>query len=273
MKPAISQVCTLGSPFELDVAEYSAAACSAIEIWLGKLETYLQTHSRDEVRALLDEHQIVAPVASYQGGLFTADDAARGEHWKHFERRLELCRELQVGTLVVACDVVGASAEEALARVRERVVDAASRAADFEMRLALEFQAGATVVNNLQTAAALIEECAHPNLGLCLDVFHYYLGPSKPEDLQLADAEKLFHVQLCDLLGNPRELAVDADRILPGEGDIRIDQIVSHLRSIEYSGYVSLEVMNPAIWSIPPRQVSEVGITAVRKALGTASME
>ena len=41
-------------------------------------------------------------------------------------------------------------------------------------------------------------------------VFHYYVGPSKPDDLGLLRRENLFHVQLCDVADVPRELAADA---------------------------------------------------------------
>ncbi len=77
MKPAISQVCTLHSPFEKDVEDYAAGACHAMEIWLGKLETYLEQHTLDDVRRLLEEHEMAAPVASFQGGLLASQGEAR----------------------------------------------------------------------------------------------------------------------------------------------------------------------------------------------------
>ncbi len=86
-------------------------------------------------------------------------------------------------------------------------------------------------------------------------------------------AENLFHVQLCDLAGVPRELATDADRVLPGDGDFQIGPIVERLRQIGYAGSVSIELMNSQIWQIPPRQFGEVAITALRRVLGLASME
>src|SRR6266480_4606688 len=95
---ALSQLCTLHAPFEADVAEYSAGGCRAIEVWLGKLETYLEQHSLDDVRRLLAQHEMGVPVASYQGGLLDSQGEARQEHWGHFARRLELCRELGIGT-------------------------------------------------------------------------------------------------------------------------------------------------------------------------------
>lgn len=272
MKPALSQVCSLDSPFEKDIEDYAAGACRAVEIWLGKLERYLESHTVDDVRRLLAEYDMAAPVASFQGGLLASQADARREHWGHFERRLALLRSLDVGTLVVACDVVGPLVQQDLDRVRASLVQAAEQAGRQGVRLALEFQASATLGNNLQTAAALVAEAASPHLGLCLDVFHYYLGPSKPEDLAYLSRENLFHVQLSDLSGTPRELAADGDRILPGDGDFQLSPLLDALRAIGYEGYVSLELMNPQIWRVPARQFSEVGMTALRKLLGQASM-
>ncbi|MGH7195123.1 MAG: sugar phosphate isomerase/epimerase family protein [Candidatus Saccharimonadales bacterium] len=272
MKPALSQVCSLDSPFEKDVEDYAAGACHAIEIWLGKLERFLETHKVDDVRRLLAEHGMTAPVASFQGGLLASQGDARREHWSHFARRMALLPSLGVETLVVACDVVGPLTQQDLDRVRASLVQAAGLAGEHGLRLALEFQSTATLGNNLQTAAALVAEAGSPHLGICFDVFHYYLGPSKPEDLAYLSRENLFHVQLSDLSVTPRELAADSDRILPGDGDFHLSPVFETLRAIDYQGFVSLELMNPQIWRVPARQFGEVGMTALRKLLGQASM-
>src|SRR5215470_12163113 len=106
MTPALSQVCTLPAPFEKDVEDYAAGHCQAIEIWLTKLETYLQTHTLDDARRLFERHEVTTPVASFQGGLLVTQGDARREHWNHFTRRLELCRSLNIKTLVVAGDIL-----------------------------------------------------------------------------------------------------------------------------------------------------------------------
>jgi len=273
MKPALAQVCSLNSPFEKDVEDYAAGACRAIEAWLGKLETYLEHHSAADVRALLERHGMAMPVASFQGGLLDSQGDFRREHWASFERRLVLCRELGIETLVVAADVAGPLDQHAFERVRVSLKQAAAKAAEHGVRVALEFQARAALANNLQTAAALVDATASPALGICFDVFHYYVGPSKPEDLGHLTPENLFHVQLCDLAGQMRELASDADRVLPGDGDFLLGPIVDHLRAIGYDGWVSVELMNPQIWQVPARQFGEIAMTALRKVLGQASME
>jgi sugar phosphate isomerase/epimerase len=102
---------------------------------------------------------------------------------------------------------------------------------------------------------------------LNFDVFHYYTGPSKFEDLVLLNAENLAFVQLCDLAGVPRELATDSDRVLPGDGDFQLGPIVEHFRQIGYQGWVSVELMNPDLWKMKPAKVAEVALAAVRRML------
>jgi len=273
MKPALSQVCSLHSPFEKDVEDYAAGQCDAIDVWLTKLEAFLQRRSLDDARALLAEHGMTTPVASFQGGLLSSQGDARREAWTLFESRLGLCQAIGVATLVVACDVGAPLDQATIERARVSLQQAAQAAGLRGLRIALEFQADAAFGNNLQTAAALVEEVGSPHLGLCLDAFHYYVGPSQPEDLGYLTTRNLFHVQLSDVADVPREFASDSDRILPGEGDIPLGPIVARLREIDYAGPVSVELMNPQIWRVPPRQFGEIALTALRKTLGLASME
>lgn len=273
MEPALSQVCSLHWPLEEDLAGYPDGACRSVEIWLGKLDAYLKDHSPDDVRRLLQTHHLQAPVASYQGGLFAPQADQRREHFHTFQRHLALCRAIGTTTLVLAADIFEPITQESFQRLTQSLSEAAGQAAEHGLRLALEFQAAASFVNNLETAAALVEHLGQPNLGLCLDVFHFYKGPSKLEDLVHVTADNLLHVQVCDVAGQFREEMTDADRVLPGDGDFQLAPIVEHLRRIGYAGCVSVEAMNPQLWAIAPRQFGEVAMTALRRVLGQAAMQ
>src|SRR5206468_1749808 len=98
------------------------------------------------------------------------------------------------------------------------------------VRLALELRGHATFCASLDTALALVAAAGAANVGVVLDLFHYYTGPSKFDDLALLTPANLAFVQVCDLAGVPRELATDADRIFPGEGDFNLIPIFRHLR-------------------------------------------
>ena len=270
MQPALSQVCSLHARFEQDIEDYAAGQCRAIDIWLTKLEDFVKRQSVSAAKELLAEQGVVPISASFQGGLLASQGEARKAAWELFERRLDLCREVGIPTLVIAGDVPAPLDQAAIERVQVSLHQAAQAAGRRGLRLALEFQARAAFGNNVQTAAALVEEVGSPHLGLCLDMFHFYVGPSKTEDLRLLGPHNLFLVQLSDLADTPREFAADADRILPGEGDIPLQPLIEHLRAINYAGPVTIELLNPQLWQVPPRQFGEIGLTALRMILGQA---
>lgn len=270
MKPCLSEATTLPSSFAEDVANFADAGAAGMEVWLPKLETHLESHSLDQTRTLLAGRGIQLAAAAYQGGLLLSQGEQRRAHFEHFRQRLELCQALSVPTLLVIADFAEALDAQALERAAVSLKQAAQWAAGFNVRLALEFRGRSAFCASLDTALALVHQCDEPNVGVNFDVFHYYTGPSKFEDLALLTSERLFHVQLCDLAGVPRELATDADRVLPGDGDFHLSPIVEHFRNLGYSGWVSLELMNPTLWRANPKQVAEIGLTALRQALGLA---
>jgi sugar phosphate isomerase/epimerase len=200
-----------------------------------------------------------------QGGLFGVPEAERPTHRDHFRRRLEWLQALAIPTLVIVPSFTARPSDSDLSRAADNLAEAASTAAPFGVRLALEFQKTAAFCASLDTAIALVEHASQPNLGVCLDLFHYYTGPSKFEDLGYLRPRNLAHVQVCDLSGTPRELASDTDRVLPGDGDFQIAPILDHLRSLGYEAGVSVEVNNPALWQIPADRVAEVALRALER--------
>jgi sugar phosphate isomerase/epimerase len=268
MKPCISEVTTLPCSFAEDVQAYADAGCTAMEVWLTKLETHLEQHSAADTHKLLEDRQITLAAAAYQGGLLLSQGEERRAHYDHFRRRLDLCEVLGIPLLLVVADFVERVDRTALGRAAVSLKQAAQWASGAGVRLALEFRASATFCSSLDTALALVAECGEPNVGVNFDVFHYYTGPSKFEDLALLTPANLAHVQLADLAGVPRELASDSDRVLPGDGDFQLGPIVERLRAIGYDGWVSLELMNPTLWKTKATQVAELGMLALRRLLG-----
>jgi sugar phosphate isomerase/epimerase len=270
MKPCISEATTLPQSFADDVNAYSDAGCDAMEVWLTKLEQHLEKHSPADTAKLLEDRRMTLAAGAYQGGLLLSQGEARRAHYDHFRRRLELCQRFGIRTLLVVADFVQQVQPPDLERAVISLAQAAQWASAFDVRLALEFRGSDTFCASLDTAVALVAQCGEANVGVNFDAFHYYTGPSKFEDLELLTAANLAHVQLCDLAGVARELATDADRILPGDGDFRLQPILDRFRAIGYRGWVSLELHNPMLWEMKPLQVAEIGITALRKVLGLA---
>jgi sugar phosphate isomerase/epimerase len=270
MRPALATVCSLDAPLEAVLEDYASGHCEAVDLWLGHADAFVKTHGVASLRERLARHGITPEAASFQGGLLTSQGEARAEHWRTFAGRLALCRDLGIPVLVVAGDAFGPLSPQDLGRLSMSLEEAAKQAADAGVRLALEFDARASFPNNLQSAVAVVEDVGSPALGICLDWFHYTVGPSKPLDLALLSRENLAHVQLSDIADVPREMASDADRILPGEGASPPDDLIRRLGEIGYTGAIAVELHNPALWRVPPRQFGEIAITALRKLLGQA---
>jgi sugar phosphate isomerase/epimerase len=268
VKPCISQATTLSTTFEADLTAYARSGWTAVELWLTKLETYLEAHAVAEARRLLVDQGLSPVAASFQGGLLLSRGEERETHWDHFRRRLAILEELGVPLLVVAADFSRDLNPDDYGRAAAALGEAAAVARGGGVRLALEFQKSARFCASLDTTLALIAQCDAEGVGVCLDVFHYYTGPSKFEDLAYLSRDNLAWVQVCDLSGTPRELAGDSDRILPGDGDFQLEPILDQLARIGYDGYVSLEVLNPQLWQIPADRVADVGYQALRRVLG-----
>src|SRR4051794_4345260 len=106
MKPCISEATTMPASFVDDVNGYADAGCEAMEVWLTKLETHLETHSAADTRKLLEDRQMTLAAAAYQGGLLVSQGEQRKAHYDHFRRRLDLCQSFGIRTLLVAADFV-----------------------------------------------------------------------------------------------------------------------------------------------------------------------
>ena len=272
MQPALSTVCSLNASIETIVADYAAGHCNTVELWLGHAENYVENNSVSALKELFLAHNVNVIAASFQGGLFADSEDARIEHLKHFKSRLQMLQATGIPLLIISGDVFSPVEPQGIGTLSRHLADATKMAADYDIQLALEFDSRASFPNNLQSAIALIDDIGLPSLGLCLDWFHWTIGPSKLQDLALLSHDNLSHVQLSDVADVPREMARDSDRILPGEGCSPPKPLIDWLTQIGYSAAVSVELHNPSLWHVPPRQFGEIAITALRKILGQAEM-
>ena len=210
-----------------------------------KLETYLQGHTIDELRGLLDSDELVPAAAAGQGGLLLSRGDEREMHWSHFRRRLAILRELQVPILIVAPDFTREPSGEDYGRAAAVLGEAAELAGDFGVRIALEFHKSSGFCASLDTALALIAQCGSNHAGVCLDLFHYYTGPSKFEDLAYLSRDNLAWVQFCDLAAPPASWPATAT------GSCRVKEIS---RSARFSITSAASAMtDTSRWKCPTR--------------------
>lgn len=265
MKFAISQTCTLPGGFADDLHGYADGGLTKVEVWLTKLEQHLEKTSPAELQELLQSRSIELVAAAYQGGLLLSQGEQRQVQFVQFRRRLELCQIFHIPVLLILPDFAQRPDQTSLQRAVVSLKQAAQWASGYGVSLGLEFRGSDSFCASLDTALTLVESVNEPNVGVCLDLFHFYKGPSKTEDLTRLTAQNLVHVQVCDVPGIPRELMTDADRVLPGEGDFHIAPLFDRLRQINYQRAISVELFNPTIWQCKPSQVAELALASLQR--------
>lgn len=269
MRPCLSQTLTLQCSFLEDVQHFAAAGAQAMVVWLTKLEQAVASFGLERLREALAQRQLLAVAAAGQGGLFWTTGEQRRLAFDQFQKRLGMCQALGIETVIVACDFPPLQHGDDWERVLAQLRAAAQLAASYQIRLALEPQGRAAFCASLDTLVRFLESCGEANVGVNLDVFHYYIGPSKAEDLALLTARNLFFVELSDIAGIPREWALDRHRILPGDGEFHLGPILEHLRQIGYQGYIAVEAPNPDFWHMNPVRVAESALAALKRLLPT----
>ncbi len=267
MKPCLSEATTMNASFADDVAAYADAGWPAMEVWLTKLEKHLEKQSVSDTKKLVQDRNLTLAAASYQGGLLLSKGEQRLVHYDQFKKRLALCQALDIRTMLVIADFIDRIDAEILDLAMNSLTEAAQLAGTYQVKLALEFQSNAKWCRSVDTAIAFINNADSPHIGVNLDLFHYYTGPSKFEDLKQLNKSNLAFVQVCDLAGLTRDLATDSDRILPGDGDFQLKPIFDHLRSVNYDGWVSVELFSPLFWKMKTKQVAETALASVKRVL------
>ena len=94
----------MSTPLEAEIPSFARGGFRAVELWLTKVEAYLQQHTSADLLQLLESHALEPAAAAGQGGLLLSQGAERQTHWSHFQRRLDLLAELGVPILIVAAD-------------------------------------------------------------------------------------------------------------------------------------------------------------------------
>lgn len=120
-------------------------------------------------------------------------------------------------------------------------------------------------VTGLDAALELIGRVNRPNLGLILDVIHWWAGGGTYDDLhKVKGLPMTLHVFDLPAGVDPQTMA-DTDRVMPGEGFIDLVRWLRILKSDGYDGDVMPEVLGPRAAELAeadswegPRLVSEV---------------
>ena len=136
-----------------------------------------------------------------------------------------------------------------------------------------EDMAALSYVTDVEQAAAILRDVAHPNARLLLDIWHVGDSPATLEAIR-RNADLLapgMHVN--DRRDPTRSFA---DRALPGEGILDLARFFATLRECEWDGWLDLEILSDdgrfeqafpdSLWKQDPLDVVRRGLAGITRA-------
>jgi 2-keto-myo-inositol isomerase len=250
MKLCFNQATTLNNSNLVKDLEYCEKhGYDYIEIrTMDKLPEYLQEHSLDDLADYFQTHHI-KPLAFNALVFFNnRDDEGYQEIIREFRQMLEMGSKLGVKyivavPLVTEQKILKSDIKASCVEVLKELSDLAE---PYGIKIAVEFVGHPQcTVNTFGQAYGIVEEVARDNVGLVLDCFHFHAMGSKREDLERADASKIFILHIDDTEDYPIGFLTDEDRVWPGQGVIDLDFILSTIQRKGYSDVVSVELFRP----------------------------
>ena len=270
MRLGFHSATSMTSDLETDVRATAHARLKALELWAGKLDTYLADHSLGSLRALLANHG-VAPMSINSIEFISF----RGEEFREIRAR---CRALCEIAQAIGCPTVVVVPSPTPARettwpeiVEEHVTvlrELADIAAAFGVRLSFEFLGfGWCSVRTPRGAWEIVQKAGRDNVGLTVDCAHLYGGGGLLDELDALDPARIFAFHLDDLEDLPKEAITDALRLLPGLGVLPLDDVCGRLSALGYDGDCSVELFRPEYWEWDPKELAVQARAAATKVL------
>jgi 2-keto-myo-inositol isomerase len=257
------QVSSIDFDFKSAMEGYSRAGIRAVEVVLAKAREFADQESPAAARRLLDDLGLTAASASNHLGA-VEPNPDRAKNLDALNAKCELARALGSDKLVVVPAMTTTPTEDDYRKGIDHLREAGDIASRHGITLIFEFSKFFTFANSLTTALMLVRAAGHPHVGLMLDTYHFWVGVSKLEDLDLLHDGELRHLHIEDMPAEPvRELLEQRHRVLPGEGIAPLRRILEILKRKGYRGAASVELMDPSFQRMDPYGLA----TKVRAAL------
>ena len=200
------------------------------------------------------------------GWLFATGDESK-RLFKVFRESCENAVALGCPILMSAPGQVKGPISEAIRYLRE----AGEIAAEYGLKLAIEFNSQHDVLNSLSVLRELITGADRPNCGYLIDAYHFARSGAGGRGFESIPAEQIFCFQYSDLSATPvTGVKRPTDRLAPGKGVVQWREVLGLLAEKNYTGYLSYEAPNPDLWARSPYEVAREGVALTQKLLRDA---
>lgn len=270
MKLSMNLVSLRKEPLEDRLKAIAEAGFEGVGLWVSDMEEFVSSGgSLEQLGELLAKLNLQVPELCALGGWHLVDDK-RGVK-QELERIGKMCEEVGIKKTVLICPVAW-EVEAPLERSAKDYKELCDIGKEWGFIMGLEFLGMKKGINNPISAWEVVREANCENGGVVVDFFHLLKGSGKPADLLSLPAQGVALVHFNDIPADkPLEMLTDADRLLPGEGNAPLYELLTNLKKIGYEGWLSIEIFNPLHQSKQPIEVCEAAIERAKKLLCSIS--
>jgi sugar phosphate isomerase/epimerase len=190
------------------------------------------------------------------------------------ERLFRVFRESCENAVALNCDTLMSAPGQVEGPIGESIEflkRAGDIAAEYKLKLAIEFNSQHPVLNSLAVLTELIEGADKPNCGYLIDAYHFTRSGAGGRGFEQVPADKIYCFQYSDLSPNPvTGVRRPTDRLPPGKGVVKWRDMLGLLAEKNYTGYLSYEAPNPEQWARSPYDVAREGVALTRAILRDA---
>ena len=223
--------------------------------------------SNAQVLDLVKKSGIPVGVLGVEYGWLFATGAESDRLFKDFRESCENAVAMYCDTLMSAPGQVQGPISDAIKYLKR----AGDIAAEYGLKLGIEFNSQHDVLNSLAVLTELIEGADKPNCGYLIDAYHFTRSGAGGRGFENVPAEKIFCFQYSDLSASPvTGVRRPTDRLPPGKGVVKWKEMLGLLYEKGYTGYLSYEAPNPEQWERSPYDVAREGVELTRKLLRDA---
>lgn len=251
----------------IDIA--AKAGYGAIEPWIAELDEYVKRgESLAALKRRIEDAGLRVPSAIGFAEWIIEDETRRKKALETAKRDMEWVRE--IGGVRLAAPPIGAT--------KDPLPDLMAAADRYRVLLELGLSLGVTpevevwgfskTLKRLGEAWLIASECGIAGGCVLPDIYHLYKGGSDFVGLNLLapSAIGIFHVN--DYPKIDRAKINDADRVYPGDGVAPLHDIFKSLKSIGYTGFLSVELFNKEYWKQDGLHVAKTALEKLKKVVG-----
>jgi len=257
------------TPLETAVAAARAAGFAAVEL---RRIDFVRCHekgmSNGQVLDLIRAADIpVCTLGCEAGWLFAKGD----ESARLFDVLEETCENavaLDCPQIMCAPGPYGGDKHDAM----ENLKRGADICGKYGLTLAVEFNAQHEVINSIAVLRDVLHGAGRANAGMLLDAYHLERSGAGGRGFADVAPGEFIAFQFSDAPPAPLTAGVTrpVDRLPPGQGIVRWDDVLKLLAEKGYDGHLSYEAPNPLQWERSPFEVAREGADAMRALIARA---